>query len=237
MASLKKKDKWYVIKLGGSLIIPNGGANTEFVYKFNKFIRKKLNVGTRFFIICGGGATARHYRDAGRAIDPKITDFDLDWLGTHASRLNAQLLRTLFRGVCYQRVIKDYDIIDKKALDHKLIIAGGWKPGWSTDYDAVTLAVDYRVTDMVFCLSNIKAVYSKDPNKFKDAKIYSKMSWSKYLEIIGTKWSPGMNVPWDPVASQLAQKQDIKVVVCDGMDLDNFEKVLEGKKFKGTVIR
>jgi len=26
-------------------------------------------------------------------------------------------------------------------------------------------------------------------------------------------------------------------VVCDGMDLDNFEKVLEGKKFKGTVIR
>ena len=160
----------------------------------------------------------------------------MDWLGTHASRLNAQLLRTLFRGICYQKVIKHYEIIDKEALNHKLIIAGGWKPGWSTDFDAVTLAVDYRVTDTVFCLSNIEAVYNKDPNKFKDAKIYSKMSWNKYLEIIGTRWSPGMNVPWDPVASQLAQKHNIKVVVCDGEDLDNFGKVLEGKKFKGTII-
>ena len=41
MAKPKKKNKWYVIKLGGSLIVPNGGANTKFVSKFNKFIRKK----------------------------------------------------------------------------------------------------------------------------------------------------------------------------------------------------
>ncbi len=237
MVNFNPGHKWYVISLGGSLIVPNGGVDIKFLKKFNKFIRKKVKAGNRFFIVCGGGATCRHYRDAGRAIDPKITDFDLDWLGTHSTRLNAQLLRTLFRDICYQRVLKHYEVIEKGALDFKVVIAAGWKPGWSTDYDAVMLAIDYRVTHTVFNLSNIKGVYDKDPKKYPEAKMYKKLSWDQYIKIVGTKWNPGMSSPWDPVASQLAKKHGVRVIICDGNDLDNFEKVLEGRKnFLGTVI-
>jgi uridylate kinase len=237
MVNFNPNHKWYVLSLGGSLIVPNGGADVDFLKKFNRFIREKISAGMRFFIVCGGGATARYYRDAGKKIDPNITDFDLDWLGTHSTRLNAQLLRTLFRDICYQRVLKHYEVIEKEALNYKVVIAAGWKPGWSTDYDAVMLAIDYRVAHTVFNLSNIKGVYNKDPKLYPDAKMYKKLSWNQYIKIVGKRWKPGMNVPWDPIASQLAREHGVQVIVCDGRNLQNFQKILKGKKdFEGTII-
>lgn len=238
MVNLSKnnKDKWFVLSLGGSLIIPNGGVDFKFLHQFNQFIRRKVKAGNRFFIVCGGGATARHYADAGAKIDTQITDFDLDWLMIHATRLNAQLMRTLFRDICYQRVLKHYEFIDKTALDYKVVIGGGWKPGWSTDYDAVMLAVDYRVTNTVINLSDIMGVYDKDPKKFKDTKMLYRLNWSQYRKMVGNKWTPGMSVPWDPVASRLAQENKIKVIVCNGRDFDNVDRILQGKKFIGTTI-
>jgi len=236
MVISKNTDKWFVVSLGGSLIIPNGGVDVKFLHQFNQFIRKKINRGQRFFIVCGGGATCRHYLAAGKAIDPHITDYDLDWLGTHATRLNAQLMRTLFRDICYQRVIKHYEIIDKEALNHKVVIAAGWKPGWSTDYDAVMLAVDYRIPDIVINLSDVMGVYNKDPKKFPDAKLMPHLTWEKYRHIIGNEWIPGMSIPWDPIASKLAQENKITVIITNGHDLENLDNILAGRKFKGTLI-
>ena len=56
----------------------------------------------------GGGRVARHYRDAGRAIvGHELPDEDLDWLVIHATRLNADLLRTIFRNLVHPVIIKD----------------------------------------------------------------------------------------------------------------------------------
>jgi uridylate kinase len=238
MVTLKdNKNKWFVLSLGGSLIIPNGGADVQFLHNFNKFIREKINRNhMRFFIVCGGGATSRHYMEAGKKVDANIPDYDLDWLGTHATRLNAQLLRTLFRDICYQKVLKHYELIDKNALDYKVVIGGGWKPGWSTDYDAVMLAADYRVTDTVVNLSDILGVYDKDPKKFSDAKLQPRLTWDQIIGIVGKRWKPGMRRPFDPIASKLAKENHVKVIVCKGHDLKNLDNILEGKEFTGTVI-
>lgn len=232
------KNKWFVLSLGGSLIVPNGGIDVNFLTKFTNLIKKKVvQKDYHFFIICGGGSTARLYRDAGAAVlGRQIPEEDLDWLGTHATRLNAQLLRTIFKEITYQKVIKHYEFIDKQALDHKVVIAAGWKPGWSTDYDAVLLATDYRVTDTVINLSNIKGVYDKDPKSHKDARFFAKLTWEELRKIVGSKWNPGMNAPFDPVASQLAQQQGVKVIVCNGYDIQNLDNILEGKEFVGTTI-
>lgn len=39
-----------------------------------------------------------------------------------------------------------------------------------------------------------------------------------------------------PVATKLAQKLKIRALIVKGTDLKNFEKILLGKKFRGTVI-
>lgn len=233
---IKKSRKRFILSLGGSLIVPNGGIDTIFLKQFEKFIRKKVAQGCHFFIVTGGGTTADHYiKAASKVCGAKLKDDDRDWLGVHSTRLNGHLIRTLFRDIAYDYLIKHYDLIDKKVFEKPVVICVGWKPGWSTDYDATLLAEDYNI-NKVINLTAVDMVYDKDPRKFKDAKPIKKMSWDKLTSIVGTKWKPRLNTPFDPIAAKLAKKIGLKAIICNGKNLKNLDNILENKKFVGTVI-
>lgn len=224
-----------VISLGGSLIVPNGGIDTSFLQHFNNFIRKILaqDKNRQFFLVAGGGVTARHYRDGGRnVVGHELTADDLDWLGIHASRLNAHLIRTIFRDIAHPYIVKHYEIIRK--VSEPIVVGGGWKPGWSTDYCAVLLCEDYNV-DTILNLSDIPQVYDKDP-QYPDAKPQRQMNWGEFRKLVGDTWIPGMNVPFDPIASKKAQELRIKLVVMRGNDFDNLANYFARKEFVGTTI-
>jgi uridylate kinase len=225
-----------VMSIGGSLIVPNGGIDIKFLEKLNNFIRDQLakNKNRQFFLVIGGGEIARHYRDAGeKVIGHQLTRDDLDWLGVHATRMNAQLLRTIFRDLAHPYLIKHYEIIRK--VTEPVVIAAGWKPGWSTDFDAVLLCEDYHVKEIIN-LSNIERVYNKDPNKYKNAKPIDKISWKDFKKLIGNKWIPGMHAPFDPVAAQKAEDLGVRVIVMSGHNFKNLENYFNKKEFVGTVI-
>ena len=117
-----------------------------------------------------------------------------------------------------------------------MVIGAGWKPGWSTDYDAVILARDYGAK-LIINLSNIDTIYDKDPRQFPDAKPIHKMTWSELEKMVGSEWSPGMNAPFDPVAVKLAKELGLTVVVASGENFENLQKILdEDDSFVGTVI-
>jgi uridylate kinase len=224
-----------VLSLGGSLVVPNGGIDTQFLIHFNSFIRNQISSKKRrFFITVGGGGTTRHYQKAANEVrTDHIDDVDLDWLGLHATRLNAQLVRTIFRDIADQRVIKHYEVILK--IDKPVAIAAGWKPGWSTDYCAVTLCQDYGITQAIN-LTNIDHVYDSDPRTNPQAKPLTDITWDSYREMVGDKWTPGMNAPFDPIASKLAQDLNVTVKILNGKNLDNLAKALDDKAFVGTTI-
>jgi len=223
-----------VVSVGGSLIVPNGGINTDFLTKLNKLIREEVAKGKRFLLVAGGGRIARHYRDAGKAVIGNVTDEDLDWLAIHTTRLNAHLLRTIFQDIANPRIIENYD---HKLEDWQqpLAIGAGWKPGWSTDYDAVILARDYGA-NIIINMSNIDWVYDKDPGKHTDAKPLEKISWDEMEKLVGDRWSPGFNAPFDPIATKLAKKLKLTVVIANGNNLTNIQKIINKESFKGTVI-
>lgn len=225
--------KTYVISLGGSIIVPNGDIDIKFLKAWKTFILHRVKKGDRFVIITGGGGVARTYQGAARAVT-KLTRDDLDWLGIHATRMNAHLLRTALRDVARPVICKDPTRI-KKSSRYPVIIAAGWKPGWSTDYVAVRIAKRLRA-DLVINLSNIDYVYDKDPNKYKTARKIKEISWKDFRNIVGNKWDPGLNAPFDPVASRLAHNSKIPVTIANGKDLKNLTLILDGKKFKGTSI-
>ena len=224
-----------VISVGGSLIIPNGGIDTDFLTKFNTFIREQLaKTNGQFFLVAGGGQTAKHYIDAGQAVvGHSLSADDLDWLGVHASRMNAHLIRTIFRDIAHPKVIKHYEIILK--VTEPVAVGAGWKPGWSTDYCSVLMCQDYNVSTVVN-LSNIDQAYDKDPKKFSDAKPIDKISWVDFRKIVGDTWTPRMNTPFDPIASKLAAELGIKVVILNGRNFENLENYFAGKEFVGTTI-
>jgi len=231
---IKKKEK-IVISVGGSLIAPNG-LDVNFLSGLNDFLRNKIkkNLSWQFFIVTGGGRVARDYRDAGHAVIGKeLSNDDLDWLGIHATRLNAHLIRTIFRDLAHPVVIKDYEMIHK--AQKPVVVAAGWKPGWSTDYCAVQICEDYGVSRIVN-LSNIDRVYERDPKKYPDAKSFDEISWANFKKLIGGKWSPGMHAPFDPIASRKAAKLKLEVAVLRGGDWHNFENYLIGREFEGTRI-
>jgi uridylate kinase len=225
-----------VMSIGGSLVVPDGGIDTKFLSELNKFIREQLakNPNRQFFLIVGGGTIARKYRDAGQqVIGHELTRDDLDWLGIHATKLNAHLIRTIFRDLAHPYIIKHYEIIRK--AEEPVVVAAGWKPGWSTDFDAVLLCEDYGVKQMIN-LSNVEQVYDSDPRKNPNAKPISEISWKDFRKLVGDEWIPGMNAPFDPVAAQKAEELGVKVAVMSGHDFDNIRRYFDGEKFLGTVI-
>jgi uridylate kinase len=233
MVLSQAQDQPIVLSLGGSLVVPKGGIDVAYLKEFNEFIRKKIGEGKKFFIVVGGGSTARQYIEAAKGVVGKISDWDLDWLGIHATHLNAHLVRTIFRDIAHPRIIENYEKKIER-LTEPLVIAAGGEPGYSTDYDAVMLARDYGAS-LLINLSNITSVYDKDPKTHTDATPLHAINWSDFSKLVGSTWIPGANLPFDPVATKLAASLHLTVYVV-GRDLENLDHVFSGHDFTGTVI-
>lgn len=232
-----QEEKIFVISLGGSLIVPKH-IDWEFLKNFRELILKKIEKGKKFVIITGGGYAAREYQQSAMKV-VELTSEDRDWLGIHATRMNAHLVKTIFREVAHPRINKNpethEDLSEHFSQGEGLMVAAGWRPGRSTDYVAVTLAKRLG-SKTIINLSNIKYVCDKDPKKYPDAKPIEKISWTDFRKIVGDKWDPGLNAPFDPVASKAAQELGFKVIITDGRDLENLNKCLNGETFQGTII-
>ncbi|MEM2174733.1 MAG: UMP kinase [Candidatus Micrarchaeia archaeon] len=220
-----------VISLGGSLISPNPGEiNTRLIKRLRDLIKK---LDEKFIIVCGGGKISRVYQASAKKFN--VSKKQLDFIGIAATRLNAELIKGIMGG----KIIS----LEKKEKFGKIAISCGFEPGHSTDYDSVVLAKIYGCKEVIN-LTNIDYVYEKDPSKINVKKKEKKeklrkierISFDDYLKIVGKKWIPGKNVPFDPIATQLAKKYDIKIVIMNGRKIKNLKNYLEGKKFIGTLI-
>ena len=220
-----------IVSVGGSLIVPDA-IDVDFLIRFKTLLLEKVQRGYSFTIIAGGGKTARRYQDAATKVT-KLSRQDLDWIGIHSTRLNAQLLRNIFAGYAHPQIIKN-PTIDIDA-DEPVIIAAGWQPGCSTDYVATLIAKNLGARRLVN-LSNIDYVYSADPKKYPNAKKIEKVDWKKFRTLIPKEWDPGLSSPFDPVAAQEAEALGLEVAIINGSKLEEFSNYLEGKPFKGTII-
>ena len=221
----------FIISLGGSLINP-GEVDTVFLKKFRSLVLSQTKKGNNFILITGGGRPARDYISSLVSMGTSAAD-DLDWMGIQATWLNAKLVQLMFGKKAHVRLISDPN--KKVPTKQKILVAGGWMPGRSTDDDAVRLAKTYGAKTVIN-LSNIDYAYTKDPRKFKDAKKIENISWPNFRKIVGNKWDPGKNLPFDPTAAKLAEKLKLKVIIADGKNLENLQNILNDKKFKGTII-
>ncbi|MEN9390198.1 MAG: hypothetical protein RLZZ283_298 [Candidatus Parcubacteria bacterium] len=222
--------------MGGSIIVPDE-IDTDFLKGFAELIRRHVALGTRFIIIAGGGKTCRKYQDASRVVTAHtpncvVSAEDLDWLGIHVTRLNGHLIRTIFCDVAHPALIKDPTL---PIPDAQVVIAAGWKPGWSTDYDAVLLAKNAGAKSVIN-LSNIEYVYTADPNVDPSATKIEKINWPEFRKLLPEKWDPGLSMPFDPIAAKEAESAGLEVAVIQGTSLDELDNYLSDKPFKGTLI-
>jgi uridylate kinase len=228
-----------VINLGGSILYPQK-LNINFLKKFKALIEKRLtkDKSRKFFIVVGGGNLAREFQQGAQKL-VSISKEEKDWLGIYATRLNAIFLKTIFNNrFVYEDVIKNEQELNeaiKKIKKYKVFIISGWSPGFSTDFITV------KVADNLNCEEYILAgkpafIYDKNPDKYKNAKPFEKLFWNEYKKIIPNKWQPGINVPIDPIAAKYSKKKKLKAIIVEARNIKNFENLLNGKEFKGTIV-
>lgn len=221
--------KTIVISVGGSLLAPKE-IDLKFIKEFRRFILSIKDI--QFILVTGGGHIARNYQESAKQLGVK-DKLSLDWVGIMATRLNAELLRVCFGKEAYNKAIYNPNT---KINTNKILIAAGYMPGCSTDYDAVLLAKTYKA-DMLINLFNQDYVYDKDPKKNPDAIPYPALNWSAYLKMSGEEWKPGLHLPFDPIAAKSAKKMKLKVILANGNNLSNLKKIITGNKFAGTVLQ
>lgn len=223
-----------VISLGGSIVAPDR-VDVQFLRRFRTLIVEYLEAGAdrRLILVVGGGGPARAYQNAYREIIEGYSDTEADWIGIGATRLNGQLLAGVFAGFCEDPVVTNPTRVE--SFGGRILVAAGWKPGFSTDYDAVLLAEKFGA-DTIVNLSNIPRVYTADPKTDPTARPIERLSWAEFREIVGDQWVPGKNAPFDPIASRKASELGLRVIVTSGRDITNLSEVLNDGQFVGTVI-
>ena len=98
-----------VLSVGGSIVVPEF-PDTEFLKKFSTLVRTWLakDDERKLILVVGGGGPARIYQNAYKQIIENPADNGTaDWIGIMATRLNAQLLKSIFSDLCLQDVVYD----------------------------------------------------------------------------------------------------------------------------------
>lgn len=229
----------FVIKLGGSLVVPQKDQfDKEYLEKLKALIQKYVNQGKRFIIIIGGGKICRWYQEEADRLS-EASNKDKNWIGAYVTRVNAEVVNSFFKPLSHDRAYVQFDK-DLK-LEKPVLVVGAWKPEKSTNMDAVLMAQKFK-SKTIINLSNTDYVHDKDPHKFPDAKPINKVTWLEYEEIIKDKISAkrehkaGDNIPFDVLATQKAKELHLNVLFVNGRNLENLGKILEGKEFIGTRI-
>jgi uridylate kinase len=222
-----------VISLGGSIVVPEM-PDPSFIINFRTLVLDVIkDLDKRFFIIVGGGKICRIYQEAlSKTIDANTEK--LDWIGIYTTHLNAELVRLSFGENAPSEIVTDPSTVSN--FNNNVIIGAGWKPGCSTDTDAVLIAEQIKAKKIIN-LSNVDYVYDSDPKINPNAKKLETVSWKDYRSLISGEWKPGMNSPFDPMASAKAEELGIEVTFISGKNLENLKNYLTGQPFLGTIIK
>lgn len=220
-----------VLSLGGSLIVPDK-IDYDFLKRFKKVILKNKN--KKFIIVVGGGSTARKYINAlaKGGVSVRIKSI----MGVGITRLNAKFLAYFFGDVANKTLPSSLKDVKNLANKNRVVIAGAlrFEENNTSDGTAAQIANYFKV-DFIN-MTNVRGLYNKDPRKYKDAKLIKKISRDEFYKIATRmRYEPGQHFVLDQHAASIIKRHKIKTFIT-GPNLKNFENLIMGRRFIGTVI-
>jgi len=238
--SPEPKYKRVLLKLTGELFgnsETHKGLDFKAIQKVASYIVKlSKKSGVEIAIVVGAGNLFRGREVAGTGADKAAADY-IGMLGTvmNALALQEEIERAggitrVMSEVVVQSVCEPF--VRRKAIRHLekgriVILAGGTgSPFFTTDSAAALKAAELNC-NVVLKGSNVDGVYTADPKKDKEAKLYIKLSYQEALE-------KGLTV-MDNTAFALCQREKIKVIVFNLNLLENIEKIIYGDAI-GTLV-
>ncbi len=228
-----------VVRLGGSVLYTDtGDINTVKLQKFIPLVREYIgNAGHKLVLLVGGGKLSREI--VNKYAQLGLTDEYKHMIGMLATHINAEVLSAQFQmPVTY--LPNTYDegesIVHKfRESDDNLLILGGFQLGTSTDESACNVA-DMIGVQVVHKLSAVPYVYTRNPDKFADARPLSKLTWDEYLDVIGVDKKtvmaqsgsmPNMSVPVNLPAVRHSIERGYTFVLAGDGRLNSVESLVD----------
>ncbi len=224
--------KRIILKLSGE-IFGDGKGNGVNMVSYNRIAKSILKIQKEnkieLGIIVGGGNIFR-----GREKDNNFNRVEADNMGMIATIINGLGLQEalgnkgkLMTAIKIDSIVEQFN--RKKANEylekgHIVIFAGGTgNPFFTTDSAAALRACELNA-DLILKATNVNGIYDKNPDQYKNAKMYKKIS---YIEAIEKKLKV-----MDSTAFAMCWENKIPIIVFNIKDLD---KVLKEKDIGTTV--
>ncbi len=232
------KYKRILLKLSGEALQGKSGTNIDpdRLAQYALEIKKIHKLGVEIAIVVGGGNIFR----GGQAEKLGIDRVQGDYMGMLATVINGIALQSalenhgmytrLMSGMKMEQVCEPF--IRRRAIRHvekgRIVIfgAGIGNPYFTTDSTASLRAIEIQA-DVVLKGTRVDGVYTKDPEKFDDAKRYTKLSFQEAYE-------KNLNI-MDMTAFTLCMENNLPIIVFDMNKKGNLLKVINGEK-AGTLI-
>lgn len=214
----------------------NYGIDSKLLESYSNQIKKIHDLGIEIAIVIGGGNIYRGME----AEESGINRVQGDYMGMMATLINSMALQSHLEKIgCHTRLMSGFNVdqvcepfIRRRAIRHlekgRIVIfgAGLGKPYFTTDSTASLRAIEIEA-NVVLKGTRVDGVYDFDPEKVKDAKKYSELSFNEAYE-------KNLNV-MDMTAFTLCKENNLPIIVFDMNKPGNLIKLMEGKKI-GTLI-
>ena len=214
----------------------NYGIDSNLLEKYSNQIKKLHDNKIEIAIVIGGGNIYRGIE----AEESGINRVQGDYMGMLATLINSMALQSHLEKLgCDTRLMSGFNVdqvcepfIRRRAIRHlekgRIVIfgAGLGKPYFTTDSTASLRAIEIEA-DIVLKGTRVDGVYDSDPEKVKEAKKYSELSFSEAYE-------KNLNI-MDMTAFTLCKENNLPIIVFDMNKPGNLIKLVEGEKI-GTLI-
>jgi uridylate kinase len=201
-------------------------------------IKGVIALGAQLAIVVGGGNIFRGVSDSARGMDRATADY----VGMLATVMNAVSLQDALekRGLTtrVQSAIEMSALaepyIRRRAIRHlekgRVVIfaAGTGNPFFTTDTAAALRAMEIGA-EVLLKGTKVDGVYDKDPKKYSDARLYSKVSYQEALE----KQLEVM----DATAFALCRDNALPIVVFDVYKPGNVRNVVCGREVGTWIVK
>ena len=220
-----------VVAIGGSILLQD--------YDYKRFeeysdILKTFSEEHELFVVVGGGKPAREYINVVR--DLNAGEAICDDIGIEVTRINAKLLAIALGDYAYPRIPHNFQEASEFAATGKIIVMGGTEPAHSTDAVSAILA-EYVQADLLINLTSVDGMYTKDPNKYDDAELISKITATEMLDFIsGKEVKAGTYEFFDSTAVQMIKRSSLKTIIANGNNPENLIKAINGENVGTEVL-
>jgi uridylate kinase len=171
----------------------------------------KISEKVQPVVVAGGGKFARYYISTARSFGSD--EASLDIIGIEVSRLNARLLILALGDQAYPAVPEDLEQVSKAITTNRIVVTGGLHPGQSTNATAALIAEKVKASKFLNA-TDVDGIYDSDPNKNKNAKLFSEITVKKCIELLGSEDSAaGAYDLMDIVALKVIERSKIPTIV------------------------